>query len=265
MSEPRPTAWSSALSRRKALVAAGGLAARLAGTRLAGAQEATPPMEDTTDAGEHIFTMFVQTAQAGGFRPKEGEDGVYQVVLYGATAQTVYFSDRPHRIVGSVSTADFLAGLGFSPENPPNAAIVAQTEDGGEDVLVVELLNPQWDSFSGTLTYDVIVLDEYTGDGFGELAQRQDDGALPETFGHTSLFIDDCPSVKFCFQQFKGVLGPIPRAPIKMCLGGPFICVPCSGTGLSPDRASLGRLCAEQYPNDCSEILSSNVWTCTGI
>jgi hypothetical protein len=108
------------------------------------------------------------------------EDGVYQLVLQGATAQTISFSDRPHRIVGSISTAGFLASLGFSGENPPNAAIV------------VELLNPSWDAASQTLACDVIVLGESTQDGFGDLA-RQAEPELPEGFGHACLFVDDCP------------------------------------------------------------------------
>jgi hypothetical protein len=261
MTVPRPTAWTTALSRRKALSAAGSLAAGLAGTRLAGAQEATPA--PAADDAERIFTMFVQTAQGGHFAPKPGEDGVYQLVLRGATAQTVYFSDRPHRLVGSVSTADFLAGLGFSPENPPNAAIVAQTEDGGEDVIVVELLNPDYDSGSQTLTYDVIVLDEYIGDGFGDLAQRQDDGALPEAFGHTSLFIDDCPPITQCVNDvdsnrgFQRWSAPIPGGPYATCWYGTgpnkqhAHCVLCDN---SITRNQLAQRCTDAYPDDCPHL-----------
>jgi hypothetical protein len=222
------------------------------------ALEATPATE--ASEAERIFTMFVQTAQAGAFVPKPGEDDVYQVVLYGATAQTVYFSDRPHRIVGSVSTADFLAGLGFSPENPPNAAIVAQTEGGGEDVIVVELLNPVWDAFNQTLTYDVIVLEDYTGDGFGDMVQ-QADPQLPEAFGHTSLFIDDCPDVTQCWSADHGIVGPFPGAPIPMCWRGGIVCDTCDG---GKGRGWLGSQCHEQYPDKCGQGVF-DTWTCTGL
>jgi hypothetical protein len=261
----RSRPWPSTLSRRKALGAAvGGLAAGLAGMKGSAAQESTPIVAEETDTGERIFTMFVQTAQAGGFQPKPGEEDIYQVVLRGATAQTVYFSDRPHRIVGSVSTADFLTGLGFSEENPPNAAIVAQTADGGEDVIVVELLHPVWDAGSQTLTYDVIVLDEYVGDGFGELVQ-QADPHLPETFGHTSLFIDDCPDVTQCWSARYGTVGPIPQSPISMCWDpfkyGNVLCSPCDA---AYTRESLGHLCQIQYPDKCYRQGGSS-WECTGV
>jgi hypothetical protein len=256
MTDPRPTTWSAALSRRKALVAVGGLTAAMAGTRLAVAQEATPA--PAADDAERIFTMFVQTAHGGHFVPKPGEDGVYQLVLRGASAHTVHFSDRPQRIVGSVSTADFLGTLGFSEENPPNAAVVAQTEGGGEDVIVVALLNPDYDSGSQTLTYDVVVLDEYVGDGFGELAQ-QTDPELPETFGHTSLFIDDCPDLTVCvndvdsannFQQWSG---PVPGGPYKQGWTG-LKCMPLDENGKFFYRQYLDLSCTDTYPDHCPNM-----------
>jgi hypothetical protein len=94
--------WDTRLSRRRAL-AAGGLAAGLAATRLGSAQEATP--DASSNDAERIFTMFVQTAQGGHFFPTPDGDGVYQLVLRGAPARNVYFSDRPQRMVGSLSTA----------------------------------------------------------------------------------------------------------------------------------------------------------------
>jgi hypothetical protein len=254
--------WPAALSRRRAMAAAGGLAASLATARLTGAQEATPSVPETDDAGERIFTMFVQTAQGGSLVPHPVDPGVYRLTLEGATAQTVYFSDRPHRIVGSVSTADFLAGLGFSEENPPNAAVVVQTGQG-EDVLVVELLNPEWDAVNQTLTYDVIVLDEYTGDGFGELAQRQDDGALPETFGHTSLFIDDCPDATHCYDVLQQErVGLLPTGQIPMCWRSDTDrrCAPCDHNLTERD---IGWLCASAYPERCG--YTDTVWTCRAL
>jgi hypothetical protein len=271
MNIDRSRPWLSTLSRRKALAAAGSLAAGLATTSGNSAQEATPAVPETTETGERIFTMFVQTAQAGGFQPKPGEEGVFQVVLYGVSAQTIYFSDRPHRIVGSVSTADFLAGLGFSADNPPNAAIVTQTEEGDEDVIIVELIDPVYDSFAQTLTYDVIVLEGYTGDGFGELAQRHDDGELPGTFGHTSLFIDDCPDVTQCWDQFQGVIGPYPNAPVPMCWEKDnkgtdhifdVVCSPCEEL---MSRNDLGRACHLAYPDKCHWSDFGRFWTCTGV
>jgi hypothetical protein len=250
MKNPQPSAWSAALTRRKALAGAAGLAAGVT-TKRAGAQE-TPP-EPAADDAERIFTMFVQTAQGGYFLPKPGEEGVYQLVLRGASAQTIHFSDRPQRLVGSISTADFLANLGFSPGNPPNAAIVAET-DQGQDVVVVELFNPSWDAPNQVLTYDLVVLDDYEGDGFGDLVQLADP-ELPETFGHTSLFIDDCPDIITC-EHFGVIVGPIPGAPIRLC---GFLCMPCDSY-ITPYEQ--GQRCAEAYPDKCN--FTGLWWTCTG-
>ena len=70
--------------------------------------------------------------------------GVYTLSLEGSLGDTVYFSDRPARRVGLIPTAVLLEQLGFTPADPPNAALVAQTADG-EDILVVELMNPRYD------------------------------------------------------------------------------------------------------------------------
>ena len=151
------TAFASRFSRRNALKGSGlglGVAALgAAGLRHAAvAQDApatpggSPVAIDRTDhlglpEGERTYFMFVQTAQSGTWAEKAGEEGVYTLTLTGVPAQTVYFSDRPQRIVGTQSTTEFYDALGFTPENPPNAALVTQT-DAGEDVLVIELFNP---------------------------------------------------------------------------------------------------------------------------
>lgn len=134
--------------------------------------------------------MFIQTAKSGTWAPKAGQAGVYTLTLTGAPAQTINFSDRPQRIVGVQSTADFLDVLGFSPKNPPNAALVAQTSIG-EDVLVIELFNPVYtNDAEGTLTYDARVLENYAGTGLAFLAQQQNDDKMEATFTDASLFID---------------------------------------------------------------------------
>lgn len=238
------------LTRRSAVTTG---AAALAGLGLhqTSAQEATPVSATPvgSDEGDHLFFMFVQVAQSGGITPKPGEDGVYQVTLDGAFAQTVYFSDRPDRIVGSVAMDQFIEGLGFSPENPPNAAIVTQT-DQGEDVLVVELLNPVWDESGGTLTYDVRVLDDYQGQGLADLAAQQSDDTLPETLGETSLFIDDCMTITSCYNGVR-YLGPIPGQPYPACFDpSRLACEPCSG---DMTRRDLAGLCREEY-SDCGAL-----------
>jgi hypothetical protein len=189
-------------SRRSAFSASvglGGLALAWAPGPPAAAQDATPtfptdphPSADTpTTQAEYLF---VQPFDAGTWESKPGQEGTFILTLTGAAAQTTYFSDRPERITGLAPTPQFLEGLGFTAENPPNAAIVAQTEHGVQDVLVVELSNPVYDAAAATLVYETRVLADYGGRGLAHLAQQQTDDELAATFGQGSLFIDDCPN-----------------------------------------------------------------------
>jgi hypothetical protein len=200
-----------------------------------GGADATPARAG--GAGADPEFLFVQTFQAGSWAPKPGDEGTYLLTLSGRAAQTVYFSDRPERIVGTVPTLRFLEALGFTPANPPNAALVAET-DAGEDILVVELFSPVYGEDFGpdgglTLTYEARVLADYADAGLAHLAARQQDGALPSTFGPASLFIDDCAdaSVECVFRgggvdAFVGSIGPI-----GYCWHwSEFCCQPCQST-----------------------------------
>src|SRR4051794_22187309 len=98
------------ISRRQALsrVGAGLGAAGIAATGLASAsaQDATP--EATTEQGERVIsTLFLQSFQSGKIVPTEGADGRYTVTLEHGLGQTIYFSDRPERIVGTIATPAF--------------------------------------------------------------------------------------------------------------------------------------------------------------
>lgn len=174
-------------TRRAALVAGAVTAAAVGATRLGGtlAQEASPSPEETT---EKPMTMMVQAFEGGTWAPNG--DGTFTLTLSGGLASTIYFSDRPERVFGSVPTPQFLDILGFTPENPPNAAVVVN-DNGVEDIVVVELLDPVYQA--GTLTYTVRVLDAYDEEGLGNAQQRKPgDNDLPAQFGEGALFIDDC-------------------------------------------------------------------------
>ena len=231
-------ALSGRLSRRRAVRrGVGGLAASLSavGVRHGAAHEATPAVSPE-EAVENRAFLFVQTFESGTFAPKAGEDGVYTLTLNGEAGHTVYFSDRPSRLVGTVPTQAFLDGLGFPADNPPNAALVAQTE-AGEDVLVVELLNPVYDEAAGTLTYDARVLADFAPTGLTTLAARQADAELAERFDAASLFIDSCPrhqcwdansaSCISCKCSRQGVQGcPCTTGTMQPCVDPNMVCEP---------------------------------------
>jgi hypothetical protein len=115
-------------------------------------------------------SMFVQTAQG------IASDGT-TLTLKEVTPSTLYFSDRPKRIVGHMTTVDFVdlwaEGDNSFEEDPPNA-VLAFLEPGDnvpEDAVVV-IQQPRLED--GNLTYTVNALE----------------GTLPTQAGPVTLFID---------------------------------------------------------------------------
>jgi hypothetical protein len=188
------------LSRRQALattstaLAATALAAPSAGHAVA--QEATleaSPPSDT--AGAKTIYLFVQSFQGGSIVPTEGAEGRYTVTLDHGLGQTIYFADRPSRDVGALPTTRFLEGLGFPEDNPPNAALIIETDAGETDIAVVELFNPTYDPPTRGVTYDVEVLQNWQEDlDLGLREEPADLATLAASFGTAHLLIDDCPT-----------------------------------------------------------------------
>ena len=98
--------------------------------------------------------LFVQTAQKIDYK-----DGV--MTLYGVPGQTMFFTDRPNRVVGNVPTNTFVTkwttdkGPNGFATNPPNAAVTV-FEPSGAKTAIVELSNPRLDG--NKLSYNVKVL-----------------------------------------------------------------------------------------------------------
>jgi len=115
-------------------------------------------------------SMFVQTAQG------MTSDGT-TLTLNEVTPATLYFSDRPKRIVGHMATTDFVdlwaEGENSFEEDPPNA-VLAFLEAGDqvpEDAVIV-IQQPHLQN--GQLTYAIEALE----------------GAVPTQAGPVTLFID---------------------------------------------------------------------------
>ncbi len=186
------------LTRRTAVsasLAAG--AAALTGTGIAAAQDATPVASPETVALPPVddvpTQLFVQSFQSGSIAPSASEFGTHTVTLDHGLGQTIVFTDRPSREVGTSPTPAFLDGLGFDADNPPNAAIVIDVGDGTTDIAVVELFNPTYDDTTHTATYDIAVLANWQNDlelGFQD--EPADLSNVAPHFGATHLFIDGC-------------------------------------------------------------------------
>jgi hypothetical protein len=125
-------------------------------------------MAENQAATNEIEALYVQTAH--GISYANGK-----LTLHGLAPTTLFFSDRPDRVTGHVSSEEFVGSWDKGDESfasdPPNAALSIFHEDGVSDV-VVELKNPV---LKGTqLTYVVDILD----------------GEMPAVGGPSSLFID---------------------------------------------------------------------------
>jgi hypothetical protein len=126
--------------------------------------EATEPKIDMIEA------MFVQSAH-------ELTSSSDTLTLHGVAPSTLFFSDRPQRVVGHLSSRKFVnqwgEGENSFAEDPPNA-VVSFLEEGDavpEEVTMV-LREPRL--VEHVLTYKVEILD----------------GKLPARAGPCSLFID---------------------------------------------------------------------------
>jgi hypothetical protein len=103
--------------------------------------------------------LFVQMAQKIDYTKSGPQSGV--MTLYGAPSQTMFFTDRPNRVVGNVPTSAFVTkwttdkGPNGFASNPPNAAVTVFQSDGAK-TAIVELRNPRLDG--NKLSYDVKVL-----------------------------------------------------------------------------------------------------------
>ena len=115
-------------------------------------------------------SMFVQTARG------ITSDGA-TLTLRDVTPSTLFFSDRPQRVVGHMTTADFVELWGEGDNSfeadPPNAVLsfVEPGADAPTDAVVV-IKKPTLDN--GQLSYSIDVLE----------------GTVPIDAGPVTLFID---------------------------------------------------------------------------
>ncbi len=119
-------------------------------------------------AEETVQMLFVQSAD--GVRIADGK-----LTLVGVSTNTIFFSDRPARVAGHMTTEEFVPfwgeGADSFSKDPPNATLSVFTE-GEPTNLVVTISNPVLSD--DDLTYDIVVLE----------------GSPPAEGGECSLFID---------------------------------------------------------------------------
>lgn len=268
---------SHRISRRAALLTGAGAAAL---TVTGAAAQATPeamtgqatpePMSDQATpegtSNPDISFMFVQTFGAGSI--DAATDGVPLLLLVAdhVAGQTLYFSDRPERIVGMVPTEKLLSsgenssGIGFTAENPPNAALVLPDDK----ILIVELIDPSYDPATGQIRYQLRVLDDVS-----QLDLELDTEPLKAAdavgeFAAASLFIDDCDDGQvICYSSDGTQIGTIPGSGnMGFCWNwGPACCAPCESPGDS-DWSGTCNTTFTDCNGACKYGFSSGNFTC---
>jgi hypothetical protein len=123
-----------------------------------GAAPQTPasekPQEKASATPTHeVEYLFVLTAESATLA-----DGVLK--MGDVNPATLYFSDRPDRIAGHLTTEEFVAGWGEGDDsfasNPPNATLSVLSGPEPQDVVVV-LREPRFED--GDLVFSVSVLE----------------------------------------------------------------------------------------------------------
>ena len=167
-----------------------GYATEVSDTDIAEATEATEP-ENATIAGVANQTvnreitgvvefLSIQSAQSGSISQVNAT--TYTLELNNASDSTILFSDRPERIVTSVSTSDFVGNWTIGPNSfavdaPNDALIVKNAQTGDLETAVMESFNPVYDTNTNTLTYSIT-------------AENATSIDLPNDFGQSILVID---------------------------------------------------------------------------
>lgn len=117
---------------------------------------------------QEIEALYVQTAHSISY-----DDG--RLTLHNVAPTTLFFSDRPDRVTGHVSSPEFVDTWGEGEDSfasdPPNAALSIFGDDQVHDVVVV-LSDPV--RKGNQISYTVEILD----------------GEMPAKGGPSSLFID---------------------------------------------------------------------------
>ena len=135
--------------------------------------------ENTT---EYDIPKFFAIQHAASGSLSEINDTAYSLQLNDISDKTILFSDRPDRIVTSISTSDFVgnwsAGIDSFEVDAPNTVLVVDEADK-QDIAIIELFNPVYDSNKKVLKYKV------TPDNATSIK-------LSSEFGQTTLVIDNC-------------------------------------------------------------------------
>lgn len=124
--------------------------------------------------------LAIHNAQSGSI--SNINDTAYSLELNDISKKTILFSDRPDRIVTSISTSDFIGNWSADGDSfgvdPPNTVLVVDDSEKHHYDAIVELFNPVYYSSNGILKYVVTPNNDTAID-------------LPSEFGQSTFIIDE--------------------------------------------------------------------------
>lgn len=122
--------------------------------------------------------LSIQHAQSGSI--SEINATTYSLQLNDISDKTILFSDRPDRIVTSISIVNYIgnwsAGVDSFATDAPNAVLVVDEKED-QDTIIMELFNPVYDENKKTLKYEIRMENNTSID-------------LVDGFGRSTLVID---------------------------------------------------------------------------
>ncbi|MCW4355827.1 hypothetical protein ONR57_21210 [Hoyosella sp. YIM 151337] len=176
------------MSLSRSMIAGFAVLALAAGACTADEREDAAGADDRAEVqANYLYTM---SGFSSGRLDPVGEGGEFALLLEDAPSGLVFFSDRPRREVGTVSTSQFLQEFDFV-DDPPNAALAIESA-GEADIAVFELTAPDYDAHAATLRFSArhLVGGEVQSEDFGSAQALLELDMLPAEFGPSALFID---------------------------------------------------------------------------
>ena len=160
--------------------------------RIAGNTPST--FETATATGSNNMTgvkfSFIQGAQSGSISKVNATTSTLE--LGNVSDKTILLSDRPDRIVSFGNTTDFIGNWSVGPNSfaadPPNAVLILDDEEQRQDLGIIELFNPEYDSEANTLKFDITAENATTTT---TTTTTTSSISLPAEFGQSTLVIDD--------------------------------------------------------------------------
>ena len=190
------------------------LASSLGAVAAGPASAATP----AASSEQKVSLLYALSGSSATMTLLPGSGDRYAFTLRDADARTVWFSDRPMRLSGTLPTSELVEtwpGLGFVAD-PPNVAITLHEPAGSTETIVAVMRKPTFRAGVLRATMQVLT-SERAGSLTGNLAvhgDHHDANGIPARLGSVSVFIDDVLCLpRFTAGREPGSLVALPVRP----------------------------------------------------